>query len=507
VAFGVSMIAALFFKLIIIIIILGNSVVLGEGYQHSSFRRVLMDMTFLALSDALREMQEKLQRLPVESTVIRLSTLSDALFAEDLSIARTVFAPHSVHCVSIDSISPFVWRRVPFALRLNVKESSGTGPDEALAVLESIAAHTVVVATLSQAGESSSVVLATDIAPSADGNSIVVSISLPEQTVAGAYIELTRITVAASPVDVPAGTTFPVRAVVVDGVVPPLTLQKATNPSGNYSYTPAIGTDGTIYCPLVDYSTLLLFGPQGEPLPPLDLLALGVSSKVVACAVDDRSRMLLLGAADFSDAKVYALHLDRREVLWTAPMLRCIGVATFTPKLGPPLALVTSYHGARLHVLRLSDGVELTQRPTGPCPTSVIADPASSSVFVSSSAGVSVFTYDAVNSVLHEESLLPSTKGRSHLLALVPPTYSDSHATLVAARTNDASAGSEIAVFSVPDRRLLRVERASLDGLPGAIVVSGIASDPYGKALVICRGGVSREVNVVAWPLPSQPTA
>ena len=273
--------------------------------------------------------------------------------------------------------------------------------------------------------------------------------------------------------------------------------------------SPAVSGACTIFSPKLKALSVNVFDEDGVPRAPIMLAPLGLTSSCSAAAVSlttdvlllaDESELIALGSVDDPGGN-YGLR-------WRTPansFSSCYGMAV-SSALGYVFA--TSFHDNMLHCHRLSDGERVASLPL-PLgnPRFVAVDPCSGNIFVSVDGVVCVVRCcpgeDGVGGVVSPTTLVVIMQevieaGRAthcRPLCVVPPRiYSVGH---------PAQAFLVVGDFQSPCMRVL-----SLPGLAPVcshrlvgVRIVGLASDPWGSALVVCDA-TSSEVRTLPWPLP-----
>jgi hypothetical protein len=161
------------------------------------------------------------------------------------------------------------------------------------------------------------------------------------------------------------------------------------------------------------------------------------------------------------------------------------------------VTVVSDLSHSVLHVHRLSDGVRVASAEAA-FPTCVAADPASGTVFASTSPTddyrVSVFRWDGAALVAEGVVEAAGFANIDRPLAVMPPTPGRHTSYLVVGTETEPT----LHVLSLPDRRL--VLKHTLEGME----VTGLAADPSGTALAVCDR-ISKAIHVLPWPLPGMP--
>lgn len=289
----------------------------------------------------------------------------------------------------------------------------------------------------------------------------------------------------------------PVRLRVVTGMHAPLRLEKAVFLGGS---TPVITSDGTLYAPALGSTDMLVFAFDGTLLPPLPLDPLGLSSSCNSAFVHnfgEAADTLLLANDNNFWVKLVAVDAASKTVRWSAASIRgtCDGLAVLPSYV---VVIVSDRASSFLHVYCLSDGTLIASVKANE-PTSVAADPASATVYVSTyhdqedALKVSAFRWDGATLVFDGVVEAAGATDDRRPLAVMPPApgFDSDLSYLVVG----SFYSSTLHVLSLPDRRLVNTH--DLEG----IKVVGLAADPSGTALAVCDGAY-RNIHVLPWPLP-----
>jgi DNA-binding beta-propeller fold protein YncE len=279
---------------------------------------------------------------------------------------------------------------------------------------------------------------------------------------------------------------------VIRGMQAPLAIHVAANLS---SCTPVITNDGTLYAPTVGSPYVTVVAADGTLLPSLPLASLGMSTRSRHAAFVEATGTLLLTDAYGDFSKLVAADAVSKAVRWSTSLGGgCEGIAVL-PAQGA--VIVSDFHGYKLRVHRLSDGVRVASA-NAVLATYVAADPASGTVYVStvarSSREVSAFRWDGAALVAEGVVGAAGTAVDDRPLAMLPPTPGRHTSYLVVGTRLKPT----LRVLSLPSRRLVHTH--TLDGM----LVTGLAADPSGTALAVCDY-TSNAIHVLPWPLPGMP--
>jgi hypothetical protein len=428
---------------------------------------------------------------PVEPSLLRLE-LDEGALLSSIRTAGTVLAPRGVHAADVvmrglpTSVRP--GRPLHFELAL-----SDDYPCRARAELEAAAAslafHACVTVSLETGAESQP--LHVSCMPAASGKGVVtVSVAIPESAGRGAEVVVSSVTMARQ--SVISELMLPARLRIVRGVYAPLLLKGAAN---EYSCSPAITRDGTLYAPLYSSTDVLVFSADGTPLPVLPLVSVRLANRTCCVAFVDAAGALLLADVNGASSKLVAVDTASRAVRWSAALGGgCWGFAVLPAQ---DVVVVSDPKHGKLHVHRLSDGVRVASAEAARA-NYVAADPASGTVFASTgvhpSCGVSTFRWDGASLVAEGDVEAAGTADNWRPLAVMPPTL-DRHTSYLVVGTRY---WPTLLVLSLPDRRLVHTH--TLEGMR----VTGLAADPSGTALAVCDAAY-KAIHVLLWPLPGMP--
>jgi hypothetical protein len=460
-------------------------------------------------------------RGPVEPTMISFAPHPPALA---LSTGRPgcVLAPKAVKTAYVRAILPSVARPgKAFTVRVVLQADAYPTTDaaELTAALAALAFHVRVEAAVVSGG--STLALKQSSTPPVqqlDARCVLVTFSVPgDAATRDAAVGLSHLSVSGRP-SPSSELPQPVPFLLSGGMLAPLLLQL---PGKGVQATPAISGSGELFAPTYDSPSVAAFSPEGVPLAPIDVAALGLSRFTRAAAVCDASGTLLL--ADFApgDASVLvALDLRSRAVRWRCEAGALPQCCDIVPLSSAGVVVAGSKGLNQLVVLSLRDGKRIggaaaAGGATGPTaaaaaaaaaapagasvaaesPRFLAADQATGVVYASSKdKAVAAWKWDGAAQRLVALGRIDAAgeAGASRLLAVVPPAPGKRTAHLV---VGTADRG-ELLVIALPDHRL--VHRAEL---PGGAKVTGLAGDPTGTALAVCDAAGAGIVRVLQWPL------
>jgi hypothetical protein len=290
-------------------------------------------------------------------------------------------------------------------------------------------------------------------------------------------------------------------------------LQLADVVSG-YRQTPAVTRGGLVY--IASGPTLFVFGPDGAPRDPIDIIDLGLHGCAYTAACDPFSKAVYVSDSRDTgeETTLVALRRDTHALRWQSNIVNnCTGLAVL-PQQG--VVIASSYYGNALYALQTSDGTlastaEIFQ------PTYVAAEPRAGLVFASSyddGAGtVIAFQWRGVSGLtrLHAVDAAGVTPARRPL-AVLPPLQGCTRSHLVVGTQRT----STLLVLALPECRLVHTHE-----LPG-VHVTGLGADssvpepwelappgsggapPAPHALVVLDSA-SKDALVLPWPLPGMP--
>ena len=442
---------------------------------------------------------------PVEPTFIalQLSQNQDS-WGDDSRISCTLgplFAPCGVHAdnILVRGLAKFVRLGRPLRFELALSNYPSRTHAELNIAAASVAFHTHVSVSLVSKVSRLSLPLSLPLllplqatltpAPSGSG-SVTVTVAIPKGTHRDAEVVVSGVTFAGQAVT--GGQALPVLLRVVAGMQAPLRLEGAANV---ISSTPIITPDGTIYAPKIGSSDVLVFAGDGTPLPPLPLKTLGLSNSTRSAAFVEATGTLLLADINGDASKLVAVDAASRAVRWSAALGgSCWGIAVLSAQ---GVVVVSDLKDNQLHAHRLSDGTRIASVEARE-PTYVAADPATSTMYVSTSVEMTAFRWDgavlvAEGAVLVAEGFVEAAgaTGNWRPLAVVPPATGQ-HTSYLVVGTKETPT---LLVLTLPDRRLVHTHK--LEGMR----VVGLAADPSGTALAVCDGE-SKAIHVLPWPLP-----
>lgn len=280
---------------------------------------------------------------------------------------------------------------------------------------------------------------------------------------------------------------------VPHGVVPPFVLDGV---EPNDGASPVIALSGTIFLPVGGGDAVLVYNAIGNPLPGVDLALLGLSSSVEAAAfVEQASGILVL--ADEND--VVAVDADSRAVIWRnhGAVRGCNGLAVLSAH---GIIVASSPLDSAVVVFRISDGVRIFSFPLSG-PRFMASDPRSSTVYVSTHAGVVELLWDGLR--FTQSRVVPGTEHPSTAQPVAVMRRTGLTGTTISQLIVGKYGKSSLRVFSLPLLCLV----ADIDVPAGAPRVLGIAADPWGAAIAVVakdKSGAGR-VYVMEWPLLGVP--
>ena len=183
-----------------------------------------------------------------------------------------------------------------------------------------------------------------------------------------------------------------------------------------------------------------------------------------------------------------AVDAASRAVRWSAALGgSCWGIAVLSAQ---GVVVVSDLKDNQLHAHRLSDGTRIASVEARE-PTYVAADPATSTMYVSTSVEMTAFRWDGAVLVAEGFVEAAGATGNWRPLAVVPPATGQ-HTSYLVVGTKETPT---LLVLTLPDRRLVHTHK--LEGMR----VVGLAADPSGTALAVCDGE-SKAIHVLPWPLP-----
>lgn len=329
-----------------------------------------------------------------------------------------------------------------------------------------------------------------------EGKGVAVVVSISGSASDGDVVEISRVSVGGAPVDTTAsGFSLPLRIPVVSmcGLASPGEILGAFN---GMNVTPCTTPLGELYIPVG--SELRVEGSCSR--------AIDVWSTFDVCsfavAVDVETNTILIGnhySSRWVDC-IVAVDATSLAPRWIGPQ----GVAGLcrgiTVLADAGVCVVTLEDTGRLVVARLSDGALLASVAAAD-PVFVTADPASATVYVSTSSyEVEAYRWDGA--ALRLLGLVPalSTSSRNRPIAVVPPGPGSSHSHLVVGKCHE----STLDVFRLPG--LERVCETRLPGEPerAPLKLYGLTADATGTTLVAVVAQRSAAL-LLPWPLPGMP--
>jgi hypothetical protein len=283
------------------------------------------------------------------------------------------------------------------------------------------------------------------------------------------------------------------------GLESPRLLRQVVN---EYTCAPAISSHGVLYIPQKDQESVIAFNSDGSMLPSecIRVDSARLSNQTRTVAIDPDSDTLVLVDAGSSDGnKVSCLDLISKKVRWAKDGWSYCYSGAGLWRQG--VFILTHYSRARLEVLRLSDGHELSCVPEVVA-ESLTADPYTSMVYASKQGqSISSFLWDG-------EALRPGA-------SFVVPNHDDSfellltvcHHKVRGCWTSHVVGGltesGTLLVFSLPDGAFVH-SHAVIDSQSEGIGISGVCADPSGTSLAVCNSK-SGSVIILPWPLPGMP--
>lgn len=227
--------------------------------------------------------------------------------------------------------------------------------------------------------------------PHAMSGCVRITATIPPEADTDSEFTLWTIRVAGRPLAHP--PELPWILAVTRGLLPPFQTKPRDLTSG--LVTPAISAAGVLYVP--NAAGVSAYDALGNPLPggSFSTADAGLAGDIRACAAFDSTLLI----AQTYPGRIAAVDVNTRAVRWITNSARqslssCYGVAAL-PALG--IVVATSTEGNAVHVLRLTDGENLSR--TSP-PTTVVtfaaADAATGTAFVTTgSFEVYPFRWDA----------------------------------------------------------------------------------------------------------------
>jgi len=286
---------------------------------------------------------------------------------------------------------------------------------------------------------------------------------------------------------------MPVRLRVMTGMHAPLRLKRASYVASTVAITP----DGTLYAPERGSLDVLVFAPDGTPLPSLHLKTMRLCHNTCSAAfvydfVEDKGTLLLADARGTA-SQLVAVDTASMTVRWSAALENsCYGIAVL-PAQG--VVITSNFRGTdHLSIHHLSSGTRVAG-VSASNPLFLAADPSTATVYASTSGHVTAFCWDGAALVCDGVVEAAGAFGDARPLAVVPPAPGPESGQRTSYLVVGTECSTTLRVLSLPDRRL--VHRHKLEGM----YVVSLAADPSGTALAVCDAA-TRAIHVLPWPLP-----
>ena len=323
------------------------------------------------------------------------------------------------------------------------------------------------------------------------------AVSIPSGAQASSEVVVTRL-VFARKISAAATAGIPLRIplLTAGGLQAPLVLAAP----GRVQSTPAASAAGDLFIPTYNSPTVLVYGPNGDALPPIDVGGLGLSIYTRAAAICEKTSTLLLSDFNGVQSRVVALDLRTRALRWaTEPSAvpHCCDIAVIS-EYGVVVLGICVKDAHRLQAHWIKDGRRI---PTGAAdvaegnPRFLVCDQATRTVYACAGDGVAAWTWNptALRLVPSGPVGAAGKTNASRLVAVVPPTIGRHTSHLVVATVDSP----ELRVLALPSGLLVHTHT-----LDGAAKVTGIAGEPSGTAFVVRDGSSAL---VLEWPLPGMP--
>lgn len=229
---------------------------------------------------------------------------------------------------------------------------------------------------------------------------------------------------------------------------------------------------------------------------------------VIALAVCDASRTLLIGDWASRDTKVVAVDISDSlfpVTRWSlsSELKCCAGLVVVPPPAeqstsSSSIAVCSSLEDDMLKAVRVSDGLVLSKCASREYRTTftltyLAAHGPSRTIFASTSSVVRSFTI-GLSGALSPGKVVEASVDDPLIgfrpITVVPESPGRSGAFLVIGRNTCG----DLLVLSLPDLTLVHSHSVGLR-------VAGLAADSSGSALAVCDA-ISRDVHVLPWPLP-----
>ena len=428
----------------------------------------------------------------MEPPELRLDNLEADLGRVD-DLAR-LFAPPAVKVADVDVLtSPWSLPEdaANMKLYLGVQLGGRYRPDEITHVLEWLAAATRVDAFLRIFG-GAPVPLHVGLSCDAEAISVLVHLEVPPHAGRALEVVVKGISVAGQKVG-----GFP-RTTLLRGIE----CNREACPAAKFMVprSPCVTLCGDLIAPSwsADAETLR-FSSYGHQLPPE--VAFPPNMQWAACAGGDHTTIVLAAERQFA---IYALEPDYAADNWRVRWSQsshpecCHGVAAL-PRQGLLVAVCADVRESMLNVYHLADGRVHRKLSAGArLQPYMAADALSGSVFgnvlvdtASGYCGLQVRQW-AVSAESGTSGVVVAAAGINSCpyrpLTVMPPAPGKRVAHLVAG----TFVNGELLVIALPELRLVHRHRLS------KMRVTGLAADPWGRALVVCDGNAIR---VLPWPL------
>jgi hypothetical protein len=288
---------------------------------------------------------------------------------------------------------------------------------------------------------------------------------------------------------------WPLHVQVSPGLQFPLTARIGNSRSGammdGFYITPAVSSDGMLYCGCYESSGIDVFNPDGSTEQTIHPSELGLSDNLTAIAFSEPD-LLITGVYDNFNSPLVAFNVVSRAVKWrsTVTVKGLAGMAVLSDR---DLLVASAQFDYKLFVIRLSTGALVSSFEIGvrSWPSFVVADNVHQHVYA-------VFDQTLWRLIWSEETLLQNAaiplsflKGNAPVIVVMYAPIAGDQSYLVAAGHGE----STLHVHSLPECTLLRSFKLS-----DSVRIAGLATDPSVRVLIVCDSAACA-VRTLAWPL------